>query len=61
MINVIKHGNCKDNIPQHTECDNCKCEFTFTREDCYWDRPLLTYIVKCPECGEDVWVGDIYD
>lgn len=61
MKQIIKHGTCKDMVPQNATCDKCGCEFTFTREDCYWDRPLLTYITTCPECGEDIQVGDIYD
>lgn len=58
---VIKHGKNVNGDPHETTCNSCGCKFKFEREDCYWDRPLLTYIVECPECGEDCWVGDIYD
>lgn len=61
MKTVIEHGKCKDKIPKETTCDNCGCKFTFTREDCYWSRPLLTYITSCPECDKEIWLGDIYD
>lgn len=61
MIEVTKHGNNNKNAPREGCCDKCGCEFTYTREDCFWDRPLLTYMLKCPECGEYVWLGDVFD
>ena len=61
MIQVIKHGDKSEPKPKTGECMNCGCVFTYTREDCYWDRPLLTYIVTCPECGNDIWLGDVFD
>ena len=63
MIEVIEHGDrfIKDNKPREDECDNCHCKFTYTREDCWWDRPCTTYKLKCPECGHDVWLGDVFD
>lgn len=63
MIHIIEEGQTDywpDNKPHAAECDECHCRFTHTREDCWWSSPLLTYIVKCPYCGNDVWVGDIY-
>ena len=36
MINIIKSGKNKE-IKEVT-CDRCNCEFSFSREDCYWDR-----------------------
>ena len=61
MIEVTKHGNNNQVAPREGRCDKCGCEFTYTREDCYWSRPLLTYILICPECREKVWLGDVFD
>ena len=61
MIEIIKHGKILNNEPKEGKCDVCGCEFRYTREDCYWSRPILTYILKCPECGNNVWLGDVFD
>jgi hypothetical protein len=58
MKEIIRPG--KNGDPHETECE-CGCKFRFTREDCWWSRPLLTYIVTCPECDKECLVGDIYD
>lgn len=59
MITIIEHG--KKEEPKIVTCDECDCKFSFTREDCWWNRPCLTYKVRCPECGNELWLGDIYD
>lgn len=61
MIQITKHGNNKDKESRQGRCSECGCEFTYTREDCYWDRPLLSYILECPECGKKVLLGDIFE
>ena len=58
-INIIEHGNREE--PHEVTCEEYGCRFTHTREDCYWSRPLLTYIVHCPECNNEIWLGDIYE
>lgn len=55
---VTKHGNFTQ---REGKCDRCGCEFLFERKDCYWDSPKLTYILECPECGNEIWLGDIFD
>ena len=60
-IEIIEHGNQNPNEKHEAECWTCKCKFLFQREDCYWSRPLLSYIVTCPECGKEVEVGDIFE
>ena len=59
MITIIEHGEKEE--PKVTTCDECGCKFSFTREDCWWDGPCLTYKVSCPECNAKLWLGDIYD
>lgn len=59
MITILEHGKIME--VRTATCDVCGCKFSFTRGDCYWDRPCLTYVVKCPECEHEVWLGDIYD
>ena len=59
MITILEHGNVEE--PKITTCDECGCTFSFTREDCYWSRPCLTYKIECPECKAKLWLGDIYD
>ena len=61
MIQVTKHGNSNKKEPKEGKCDKCGCEFTYTREDCYGSRPILMYILKCPECGNEIWLGDVFD
>ena len=59
MINIIKSGKNKE--IKETTCDKCNCQFSFSREDCYWDRALLSYIVECPECNQKISLGDIFE
>ena len=59
MITIVKSGKNKEQ--RSTTCEKCGCEFLFDRSDCYWSRPLLTYIVTCPECENEIWLGDIYE
>lgn len=59
MITILEHGKMKET--KTTICDKCECKFSFTREDCYWHRPCLTYIVTCPECNNEIYLDDIYD
>ena len=63
MIEIIEHGDkAKSHIqPREGECDNCHCKFTYTRDDCYWYGTLMSFILRCPECGKDVWLGDVFD
>jgi len=61
MKNITKHGNQNPDEIHEARCLNCGCEFTFQREDCYWYRPICEYVTTCPECGKDVWVGDIFE
>lgn len=62
MIEIIKPGNPqKANEPNQVLCNNCDCEFTHTREDCWWNSAVLSYIVSCPNCGKDIYIGDIYE
>lgn len=58
MISVIKSGKNKE--VRETTCDRCGCQFSFNRDDCYWNRALLSYIVRCPECNEEISLGDIF-
>ena len=59
MIEVIKHGKLAEK--HDATCPQCDCKFLFQREDVYWSRPLVEYIVMCPECGKEFGVGDIFD
>ena len=61
MIEVIKHGNNNLHATRDGKCDSCGCEFKYTRNDCYWSRPLLSYILTCPECDNKVMLGDVFD
>lgn len=61
MITVTKHGDKDPNQLREGKCYECGCEFTYTRDDCYWNRPLLSYILTCPECKKDVQLGDVFD
>ena len=59
MITILEHGKMGE--VRTATCNKCGCKFSFTREDCYWDSPCMTYRVRCPECEHKVWLGDIYD
>lgn len=59
MITILEHGKMGE--VRTATCDECGCKFSFTREDCYWDSPCMTYRVICPECEHKIWLGDIYD
>lgn len=59
MITILEHGKMGET--KTTVCDKCGCKFSFTRDDCYWYRPLLTYIVDCPECKNEIYLENIFD
>jgi hypothetical protein len=63
MIEVKEHGEVfkANNMPREGECENCHCKFTYTRDDCWWSSPCLSYILNCPECGKKVLLGDVFD
>ena len=48
MIEIIEHGNTMREI----ECDNCKCKFSYTRDDVIREGfgGMIDY-VYCPECS----------
>ena len=58
MITILEHGKMEE--VKVTTCDRCGCKFSFTRKDCYWNSPCLTYIIECPECKNELFLGDIY-
>ena len=58
MITILEHGKMKK--ARTAACDRCGCKFSFTREDCYWDRICWDYVVDCPECENEIHLGDIY-
>ena len=51
MIKIKKHGN----MCSECRCEICGCEFTYTKDDTYYDS-YSTYrcrFVHCPECGHE--------
>lgn len=58
-MNIIKHGH----TPRlyYTECKQCGCEFTFTKDDIEYDEGsqyespnYKTCSLRCPECKQNI-------
>lgn len=57
MVEIIKHG--KNKSIRYTTCMYCDCIFSYTKDDCWWDRPLCEHRIDCPECGKTIGLGDL--
>lgn len=56
-MEIIKHGKTYE-VPQEKVCPDCKCEFSFVKEDIkrLWggiNELIYTYI-NCPECSKTI-------
>lgn len=50
MIKIIKNGRDPSHEMYVTTCDNCDCEFMFSKSDT--EKSCYVYSIKCPCCGE---------
>ena len=64
MIKIIKNGIDPSRKMYVTTCDECGCEFMFSKSDteksCIEDDIYcFAYTVKCPCCGETLYMGSL--
>lgn len=55
MIKVIKHGEMRQ-----CTCYNCRCIFTFEKEDVKHEQTgpnEMEHVVECPDCKERNYVS----
>ena len=50
MIKIIKNGIDPNHEMYVKTCDNCGCEFIFSKSDT--EKNCYIYFIKCPCCGE---------